>query len=248
MSDSRPEHAYDTLAADIARNVGDVRAAIRAAALHAGRDPADIRLIAISKTMPGAAIEAAVRAGQADFGENTIQDALTKIPTFQDRGLTWHFVGYLQTNKAKFIPGRFAWVHSIDRMPLAQKLSRACEAVDVRLHTLVQVNITGDANKHGVAPESTFALVEQLLAADLTGISLGGLMTLGPHHGDEAALRDAFAHLRSLRDQCAERFGLPDFKELSMGMTDDFPIAVAEGATMVRIGTAIFGHRPAKHD
>ncbi len=231
---------------DIAHNLRVVRRAINDAAVHAGRNPLDVRLIAVSKTVPRGTVEAAVRAGQTDFGENTVQEALSKFPSLHDLGLTGHFIGYLQTNKAKFIPGHFSWVHSIDRLPLAQKLSRACEGTDARLDTLVQVNVTRDPNKRGVAPESTFELIEQLMAANLTHISLRGLMTLGPYHGDERILHDCFARLRALREECAQRFALPEFTELSMGMTDDFPIAIAEGATMVRIGTAIFGERAYK--
>lgn len=246
MTQQPPVSAHTTLHADVARNLRTVRHSIEEAAQRVGRDPRDIRLIAVSKTMSREAIEAALDAGHNEFGENTIQDALTKIPYLQDRRPTWHFVGHLQSNKAKFIPGNFAWVHSIDRLSLAQKLSSLCEHAGARLNVLIQVNVTSDPNKHGVAPASAYELVEQILAADLSAISLRGLMTMGPYPAGECALRNCFAHLRALRDKCIERFGLTAFSELSMGMTDDFWIAIAEGATMVRIGAAIFGPRPVR--
>ncbi len=188
-------------------------------------------------------MEAAVRAGQMEFGENTIQDARTKIPQFEGRGLTWHFIGHLQTNKVKFVPGRFAWVHSIDRFDLAAKLSRHAQRAGEQINGLVQVNVTGESSKYGTTPKDVFALVEQILEAELSGVALRGLMTLGAYTTDEAELRHEFAQLRQLRDACAERFGLNEFTELSMGMTNDYPIAIAEGATFVRVGTAIFGER-----
>lgn len=243
MSQLPPAHSRDALQDTIAHNLHAVRQTIRDTALRADRDPHDIRLIAVSKTVPPEAVEAAMRAGQVDFGENTVQDALGKIPFLQHRGVAWHFIGHLQTNKVKFIPGNFTWVHSLDRLPLAEKLSVFAERHRARLNVLIQVNVTGDPKKHGVPPDSTYELVEQILAANLGGILLRGLMTLGPYHADEKALHHCFARLRTLCEGCVDRFGLANFTELSMGMTDDFPIAIVEGATMIRIGTAIFGPR-----
>ena len=233
-----------SLQTTITHNLHAVKQTIRDSALRAGRNPDDIRLIAVSKTVPPQAVEAAIAAGQTEFGENTVQDALTKIPIFQDRGLTWHFIGYLQTNKVKFIPARFAWLHSLDRLPLALKLSASADRHGVEINCLVQVNVTGDPNKHGIAQDSVYELIERILEAELKGIRLRGLMTLGPYRADDSALRACFARLRALRDECSARFKLNDFTELSMGMTDDFSIAISEGATMIRIGTAIFGPRP----
>jgi pyridoxal phosphate enzyme (YggS family) len=230
----------------IARNLAAVRQTIASAARAANRDANDIRLIAVSKTMSVSAVEAAVRAGQLEFGENTIQDARTKIPQFEGHGLTWHFIGHLQTNKVKFVPGQFAWVHSIDRLDLAVKLSRHAQRTGKPINGLIQVNVTGESSKHGTAPRDLFALVEQILEAELAGIVLRGLMTLGAYTANESELQDGFAQLRKLRDDCTERFGLKGFTELSMGMTNDYPIAIAEGATLVRIGTAIFGERTNK--
>lgn len=230
----------------IATNLRRVHETIADAARQAGRDPAAIRLIAVSKTMPPAVIEAAWRAGQTEFGENTVQDALSKIPAFQDRNLTWHFIGHLQSNKAKFIPDHFSWVHSIDSLALARKLSQACQRKGMCVNALVQINISREASKHGVSPERLYRVMDELLSAALSGIALRGLMTLGRFDADDEELRHGFAQLRDLRDGCQQRFGLSDFSELSMGMTQDYPVAVAEGATMVRIGTAIFGERISK--
>jgi pyridoxal phosphate enzyme (YggS family) len=235
--------AEQQLQSAIADNLHKVRQALAAAARQAQRDPASIRLLAVSKTMPATAIEAAIGAGQTEFGENTMQDALRKIPLFQGRGLNWHFIGHLQSNKVKLIPGHFSWVHSIDSLALARKLSQACEHHGVPVNALLQVNVSGEVSKYGVAPTELYALIEELLAAKLPAIAWRGLMTLGRLDASDDELRSCFAQLRTLRDGCVARFGLKDFSELSMGMTQDFPLAIAEGATIVRIGTAIFGPR-----
>ncbi len=227
----------------IAQNLAAVRQTIASAARAANRDSSDIRLIAVSKTMSVSAVETAVRAGQMEFGENKIQDARTKIPRFEGHDLTWHFIGHLQTNKVKFVPGQFAWVHSIDRFDLATKLSRHAQRAGKQINGLIQVNVTGESSKHGATPKDVFALIEQILEAEPAGVVLRGLMTLGAYTANESELHDGFAQLRQLRDDCTERFGLKGFTELSMGMTNDYPIAIAEGATLVRVGTAIFGER-----
>ena len=227
----------------VARNLAQVRARIADAARAAGRGPEEVRLIAVSKTLPRAYVTAAVQAGQKDFGENTVQDALTKIPHFAGLGLDWHFIGHLQSNKVKSIPGNFTWVHSLHALPLAQRLSRLAHEQHATVNLLIEVNIARDPVKHGVAPEHVPVLIEQLLQANLPGITLRGLMTLGPHPADEQQLRSAFAAVRNLRDDCARRYALPGFTELSMGMSGDYVEAIKEGSTMVRIGTAIFGAR-----
>ena len=243
MEHSPSSLVQQQLQSAIADNLQRVRQAVAAAAQQAQRDPATIRLLAVSKTMPPAAIEAAIRAGQTEFGENTVQDALGKIPLFQGRGLSWHFIGHLQSNKAKLIPANFSWIHSIDSLTLARRLSQACERDGAQINALVQVNVSGEVSKHGVAPEELYALIEALLAAELPAIAWRGLMTLGRFNASADQLRSCFAQLRMLREGCVTRFGLKDFSELSMGMTQDFVLAIAEGATMVRIGTAIFGPR-----
>lgn len=227
----------------IAANLTRVRERIATAAIRAGRDPASVKLIAVSKTHPAAMLAAAIAAGQTVFGENTVQEALPKIAALRDRGLEWHFIGHLQSNKAKFIPGNFHWVHSLDSLKLAARLSQAAQTHRNQLQALIEVNITRDPRKNGVAPDEVFTLVEQLAKARPTGIALRGLMAIGAHPADERSSRAAFAAVRELRDACRSRLGLADFTELSMGMSDDYVPAILEGATMVRVGSAIFGGR-----
>jgi len=229
--------------ATIAANLERLRAAIADAALRAGRRPEDVKLIAVSKTQPAEAVAAAIAAGQRVFGENTVQDALTKIPRFAGQGLEWHFIGHLQSNKARFIPGNFTWVHSLDSVKIAQRLARLAQEQNTAVNALIEVNITRDPAKHGVAPEDIAPLLEQLLKANLSGIHLRGLMAIGPHPATESERRACFAALRKLRDDCAQRFAPPGFTELSMGMSGDFIEAIMEGSTMVRVGTALFGER-----
>jgi len=232
-----------TLTATIGANLERLRAAIADAALRAGRRPEDVKLIAVSKTQPAEAVAAAFAAGQRVFGENTVQDALTKIPRFAGQGLEWHFIGHLQSNKARFIPGNFTWVHSLASVKLAQRLARLVQEQHTTVNALLEVNITRDPAKHGIAPEDIAPLLEQLLKANLSGIHLCGLMAIGPYPATESERRASFAALRNLRDDCAQRFALPGFTELSMGMSGDFIEAILEGSTMVRVGTALFGER-----
>ncbi len=230
-----------TFAATIAANLERLRAVLADAAQRAGRHPADVKLIAVSKTQPAEAVAAAIAAGQRVFGESTVQDALTKIPHFAGQGLEWHFIGHLQSNKTRFIPGNFAWVHSLTGLKLAQRLARQAQEQNTTINTLVEVNIGRDPAKHGLAPEDVVPLLDELLNANLAGIPLRGLMAIGPHPATEFERRASFAALRKLRDDCAQRFALPGFTELSMGMSGDFTEAILEGSTMVRVGTAIFG-------
>lgn len=228
---------------EIAHRLEAVRAEITEAARQSGRSAEAIRLVAVSKTRPPAAVAAAVAAGQRVFGENTIQDALTKIPRFAGQNLEWHFIGHLQSNKVKHIPGNFSWVHSLDSLRLADRLSRVAQEKSVVVQALIEVNISRDPAKHGVAPEVAEALVESLLAAGLPGIVLRGLMAIGPQSADRSGLRSSFSALRELRDRCREHCRLDAFTELSMGMSGDFREAILEGATMVRLGSSIFGER-----
>jgi pyridoxal phosphate enzyme (YggS family) len=232
-----------TLAATIAANLAGLHERIAQAAIQAGRRPQDVRLIAVSKTQPPEAVAAAVAAGQRAFGENTVQDALSKIPRFAGQGLEWHFIGHLQSNKAKHIPGHFAWLHSLDSFKLAQRLARLAAEQGVALQCLIEVNITRDPAKQGVTPEALPALLEALLKENLAGLRLRGLMAIGPHPASADQSRAAFAALRRLRDEVAARFALAEFTELSMGMSDDYLEAIQEGATLVRLGTAVFGER-----
>jgi PLP dependent protein len=246
-----------------ASNLARLRDRIATIARSARRDPDDIKLIAVSKTHPIAVLEAAIQAGQRAFGENTIQEALPKIAHFARRDfiesvastpvmraaptsevvLEWHFIGHLQSNKAKFIPGNFSWLHSMDSRQMAQRLSRLAQDARAVVNALIEVNVTQDPRKHGVAPQAVQPLLNDLLREPLPGICLRGLMAIGPYPADEAAIRRAYAELRELRDRCAERLALGAFDQLSIGMSGDYAEAIREGATLLRIGTAIFGER-----
>jgi len=227
----------------IADRLSEIRSAISRAAEASARSADSVRLVAISKTHPVDAVRAAIVAGQRDFGENTIQEALPKIAAIGEPEIGWHFIGHLQSNKAKHVPGHFQWLHAIDDLKIAQRVSRFAVEQNTKVNTLIEVNITRDPKKHGAEPELLVSLLERLLTENLRGLHLRGLMAMGPYPADEAQMRTAFAAVRELRDQCVTRFGLSNFDQLSMGMSGDFVAAIKEGATMVRIGTAIFGDR-----
>ena len=209
----------------------------------AGRAPDSVRLIAASKTHPPGTLEPLIRAGLAEFGENTVQEALPKIDQLRAHSLTWHFIGHLQSNKAKNISGNFAWLHSLDSLALATRLERLAAERGARIDALIEVNIGGDPRKHGIAPPALSPLLESLLAAELRHVILRGLMTIGPYPATATESRKHFAELRQLRDTAQSGYALPDFNQLSMGMSEDYAHAIAEGATMIRIGTGLFGER-----
>lgn len=231
--------SYDAIASNLFR----VKQQIADTARACTRSSDAIRLIAVSKGNPKEATDAAIAAGQKDFGESTTQDALPKISRLANPSIDWHFIGHLQTNKAKFIPGNFSWLHSLDNLELARKLSRRAEEQSANVNILIEVNVTGDLKKHGVGVGALPDFMEKLLQANFPALSLHGLMTIGPHEAPENEIRACFARLRNLHDDCQRRFGLKNFTELSMGMSDDYVEAIKEGATMLRIGTAIFGER-----
>jgi hypothetical protein len=231
---------FDDLPGNLARVRDDI-ARIQAAAGVSG----DVRIVAVTKGHPGTAVEAAARTGLADIGENRVQEALGKQESAPP-GLRWHLIGHLQTNKTKFVPGRFWMVQSLDSERVIVALARAMDAArtdgrvgdDERLPVLIEVNVGGEAQKSGCAPAEAATLVAQ--AASL-GFDVRGLMTVAPFTDDEAVQRRVFAELRTLRDEIATReTPLP---ELSMGMSGDYQAAVAEGATIVRLGTVLFGAR-----
>ncbi|MEW6330621.1 MAG: YggS family pyridoxal phosphate-dependent enzyme [Pseudomonadota bacterium] len=227
----------------IASNLLRVKQSIDDAARTCTRSSDAIRLIAVSKGHPKEAIAAAIAAGQKDFGESTTQDALPKISQLANPSIDWHFIGHLQTNKAKFIPGNFSWLHSLDSLELARKLSRRAAEQSASVNILIEVNVSRDPKKHGIAPDALPGFIEKLLEENPAALPLRGLMTIAPHDAPEKDIRACFAALRRLRDDCRQRFGLENFTELSMGMSDDYVAAIREGATMVRVGTAIFGKR-----
>jgi len=228
----------------IRNNLAAVERHIHDCAVRSGRLPDEITLIAVSKTRSLDEVRQAIDAGQTDFGENTVQDALSKIPELKGTRSQWHFIGHLQTKKARYIPGNFHWIHSVDSLKLAQKLSNAMlnSEEDTNINCLIQVNVSGEASKSGLNRAEVLPFIEELLQLQLPYINWRGLMTIGVQ-GDDARSRTAFSELRLMLDQCQREFGLVDFDQLSMGMSKDYPAAIEEGSTMVRIGTAIFGGR-----
>ena len=227
----------------IRQNLDAIRERIHIAAGRAGRRADDVRLIAVSKKMPPASVVAAIAAGQHCFGENTVQDAQTKQALIVDPANEWHFIGHLQSNKARVVGADFDWLHTLDSLKLAGRLSAARPDHVEPLGVLLQVNVAADPDKYGLPPDELFKLADGLLEADYRGIELRGLMTIGQRVATNDERRSEFAALRELANGCARRFGKRYFSELSMGMSDDFELAIAEGATMVRIGSAIFGAR-----
>jgi len=230
-------------ASDIKHNLGSIRERMRVAAAAAGRNASSIQLVAVSKYMPPDYVQAAMSAGQHCFGENTLQGARSKQILLDDPLNEWHFIGHLQSNKAKSIPGNFAWLHTLDSLKLASKLSDSAIQSGTTLNVLLQVNIADDSAKYGLPAASVCPFVEELLHTDLAGIRLRGLMTIGRRNASREETRAYFAALRELGRACAERFDSHRFTELSMGMSNDFEIAIAEGATMIRVGSSIFGQR-----
>jgi pyridoxal phosphate enzyme (YggS family) len=215
-----------------------VQARVGAAAYKAGRDASSIRLVLASKTQPSEAIRAAANAGARDFGENYVQEAIAKRAELSDlTEIRWHLIGHLQTNKAKVAASGFALIHSVDSVRLAEALARAQPSP--RVHALIEVNLGGEASKTGVAPDGVAAILD----AARDKLEIDGLMTIPPPASTAEAARPFFAQLRELRDRLARQSGYA-LSELSMGMSDDFEVAVEEGATIVRIGRAVFGERP----
>jgi pyridoxal phosphate enzyme (YggS family) len=212
------------------------------AAVRAGRAAADVRLIAVSKTFPIDAIRAAYDAGQQDFGENRVQEALQKIAASADMGIRWHLIGHLQANKARKAAENVALIHSIDSVDLLRRIDAAAAGASRQPQLLVQVDLAGETTKHGAAP----AMLPAIFAAarDCRAAEVVGLMLLPPYAENPEDVRPWFQRLREQRDRL-QAAGVPpsQLRELSMGMSHDFEVAIEEGATMVRVGTAIFGQR-----
>ncbi len=223
----------------ILSNLQATREAIAQAAKAAHRDATEVRLLAVSKTFPAGAVREAYRSGQAAFGENYLQEALDKIEALRDLPLEWHFIGPIQSNKTRPIAERFAWVHSVDRLKVAERLSAQRPAGLPPLNVCLQVNVSGEASKSGVSPEEVEALALQV--AKLPNLKLRGLMSIPAPESGEEAQRLPFARMREIF-QHLNRQGM-GLDTLSMGMSHDYPAAIMEGATIVRIGTAIFGSR-----
>jgi pyridoxal phosphate enzyme (YggS family) len=226
-----PQFSPERLAAVLAR--------IEAAARRAGRDPAGVRLLAVSKQQPVAAIAAAADAGQREFGENYVREGIAKIEALRDRPLTWHFIGQLQANKTREVAEHFQWVHTVDRERVATRLDAQRPHYAAPLEVLLQVRLGEEPGKGGVEPADLPRLAG--FVAGLPRLRLRGLMCIPPPATDESAQRVPFAHLRRLLEELNARGHSLD--TLSMGMSADLEAAVLEGATLLRIGTAVFGPR-----
>lgn len=225
----------------IAANLEAVRGRISAAARRAGRDPASVRLVAVSKTHPADAVIGAVAAGQGVFGESRVQESREKIPACP-AGLEWHFIGHLQKNKVRQALPLFSLFHSIDSTGLAQAIDRIAGETGKAVEGLIEVNVSGEQTKHGFTPDSL--RTDFLSLAKLPGLRIRGLMTMAPYSENPEEARPFFRALRALRDELQNSHGLA-LPELSMGMSGDYEPAIEEGATLVRVGSSIFGARPA---
>jgi len=225
----------------IAQRLNQIRSRIAEAAAKAGRDPRSVRLVAVSKTRPPEDIVAACQAGQVIFGENYVQEFTAKAAEVGEP-LEWHFIGHLQSNKVKNLAGLVTLVHSVDRLSLAEEISRQWGRLGRCCDVLVQVNISGEASKSGTTETGALQLVRDI--ALLPNLKVRGLMTMPPFFDDPEAARPYFAELKRLSDLiAAEAVPGVEMVELSMGMSGDFEAAIQEGATLVRVGTAIFGER-----
>ena len=211
-------------------------------ATQAGRSPEEIKLIAVSKTHPSELIAEAFQAGQVRFGENRVQEASEKIERLQNPGIEWHLIGHLQKNKARFCPGRFDWIHSVDSQELLELLEKQCALQSQPIQILLQANLSQEDSKSGVSDyDNLCRLLEKTQGCQW--LRCRGLMTMAAAIDDANKIRKTFSQLRTWLEKLRNEFTLTTFTELSMGMSSDYRIAIAEGATMVRLGTALFGER-----
>jgi pyridoxal phosphate enzyme (YggS family) len=224
---------------EIEKNLSKVRERIEAAATKAGRDPQGIKLVAVTKTATVPRIQEAMAAGATIFGENYVQEARTKIEEIGKSGIQWHFIGHLQSNKAAYAVRLFDLIHAVDSVTLARELNKRAAAAGRIIDCLIEVNLSQEASKFGIGKQRTPELAHAF--KELKNISLQGLMTMPPYADDPEAARPYFIALRELREEIAGS-GIP-LPELSMGMSSDFEVAIEEGATIVRVGRAIFGER-----
>jgi hypothetical protein len=225
---------------DLEANLKAVRQRIEAACARAGRDPGSVTLVAVTKTQPPEVVSAAAALGLTLFGENKVQEAKAKIPLCPSR-LRWHMIGHLQTNKCRDAVGLFDMFQGVDSLHLAEELNKRAEQAAKTLPILLEVNAVGEASKFGCGPDQLLADLARINA--LPRLELHGLMTVPPWSLDPEKVRPVFRQMRELRQRCEQLLGAP-LPHLSMGMTGDFEVAIEEGATMVRIGTALFGTRP----
>ena len=226
----------------IAKNLEQIQGRIAAACRKAGRNPEEVTLVAVAKTFSWETVRVAIKAGARDVGENYVQELLEKRERLADDDVRWHFIGHLQSNKVKSIAGWVHLIHAVDSLSLAREIDRRAGQANRTIEVLLEVNTTGEQSKFGVMPEQAFGLMRSM--SGLGHVRVGGLMTIGPFLPDPEGSRPMFHQLRLLRDELArEGQSNAPMTRLSMGMTGDFEVAIDEGATMVRIGTAIFGSR-----
>jgi pyridoxal phosphate enzyme (YggS family) len=228
-------------------NIKNVKERIKRACERSGRNENEIKIVAVSKTFPSDFIKFAYEGGIRDFGENYVQEALKKINELKELKITWHFVGHLQKNKAKFIPGNFEYLHSLDSIELLKELEKRCSAVQKEIKVLVQINIGKEQTKSGIMPENVFEFFEKALEFEPKHVKICGLMIIPPPPKDKEDSRKYFRELMKIKEECARK-GIPEnmLAEISAGMSDDFEIAIEEGATIVRLGRAIFFERERK--
>lgn len=237
----------------IAEKIAHIHEAIAAACARSGRQPESVMLIGVSKTQPQSAILEAAAAGLQHFGENRVEECQTRIPAVNallQTPVIWHMIGHIQSRKAKLVPGLFQVVHSVDSLKLAAKLSQSAQEGNTQLEVLLEINISGEENKQGLNAQNWAkdAAVREALwqeiaqIAALPALKLSGLMTMAPIVEEAEQARPVFAGLAALRESLSAALNLP-LPALSMGMTDDYPVAIEEGATMIRVGRAIFGER-----
>jgi pyridoxal phosphate enzyme (YggS family) len=225
---------------NIAKNLSGVMQRISTAAEACGRDPLSVQLVAAAKGHPAPLVREALDAGVGTIGENYIQEAQARFEILSDPSIHWHFIGRLQSNKAKYAVRMFELIHSVDSVKLAAELDKQARKAGKTQKILVQVNISRESSKTGVGQEQTLELIRSIMA--FSNVRVQGLMTMPPYFDAPERARPYFAALRRLRDQVRQTLGIP-LEDLSMGMTGDFEVAIQEGATLVRIGTAIFGDR-----
>lgn len=235
-------------AGELAKNYTTIQELLARAALRAGRSADSVRLIAVTKTHPASTVEAALQAGMTCFGENYVQELREKLDYFAAsppvQQPKWHFIGHLQKNKVRYIAADITMIHSVDSPELAREIDKQARKHNRVIDVLLQVNTSGEESKFGCSPHDVVALAEQVVL--LPNIRVRGLMTIAAFADDPEVTRPMFRLLRTLRDDLQNRFAEVSFHELSMGMTNDFETAIEEGATLIRIGTAIFGSRPQK--
>jgi pyridoxal phosphate enzyme (YggS family) len=233
---------YTISPVDIAANLNAIEARIQAACQRAGRDRASVTLMAVSKTHPPETVQIAADLGIVYFGENKVQEAKAKIPLCSGK-LRWHFIGHLQSNKARDAVELFEMIQGVDSLALAQELNKRCEQAGKRMPILLEVNVAAEASKFGYAPERLLAELSELNA--LPRLEVQGLMTIPPWKPSPEQSRPFFRQARELKQRCEDLLGAP-LPQLSMGMSGDFEVAIEEGATLIRVGTALFGERAKK--